>query len=265
MEALVLTEKDVPQRPRLARIRPILARLFALALVVAPIHPPAAAQEFRGVIQGRVTDNTGATIPGVIVTATNRDTNSTATATTNESGNYTVPFLVPGPYKVSAELEGFKKIERDGVTVRIGDRIEEVVSVSASTPLLDNRSGSTGQVIDEKRLALMPLSDGNPFVLTRLAPGIAYTGDLKFSRPFDNGGVSDVSSNGSGARGNEFTLDGAPNTTGLQPARRRRPGIQGRDRQLRRPARPHRRRHDQRDHEERHEPAQGRGLLSISR
>src|SRR5207244_886956 len=56
----------------------------------------------------------------------------------------------------------------------------------------------------------MPLSDGNPFVLTRLVPGVAYTGDLKFSRPFDNGGTSSINADGS-TGGNEFTLDGSPN------------------------------------------------------
>ena len=56
----------------------------------------------------------------------------------------------------------------------------------------------------------MPLSDGNPFVLARLAPGVAYHGDLKFSRPFDNGGTSDFTADGGPGR-NEFTLDGSPN------------------------------------------------------
>ena len=78
------------------------------------------------------------------------------------------------------------------------------------SPLLETRSGSAGQVIDEKQIALMPLSDGNPFVLARLAPGVAYHGDLKFSRPFDNGGTSDFTADGGPGR-NEFTLDGSPN------------------------------------------------------
>src|SRR4029079_17628205 len=61
-------------------------------------------------------------------------------------------------------------------------------------------------------ISMMPLSDGNPFVLTRLAPGIAYNGDLKFSRPFDNAGTSGIVTAGSSG-GNEFTLDGSPNMT----------------------------------------------------
>ena len=86
------------------------------------------------------------------------------------------------------------------------------MTVAADTPLLETRSGSAGQVIDEKQIALMPLSDGNPFVLARLAPGVAYHGDLKFSRPFDNAGTSDFTADGGPGR-NEFTLDGSPNMT----------------------------------------------------
>ena len=57
---------------------------------------------------------------------------------------------------------------------------------------------------------MMPLSDGNPFALARLAPGITYNGDLKFSRPFDNGGTSGIVTGGAPG-GNEFSLDGSPN------------------------------------------------------
>src|SRR5207253_2171719 len=110
---------------------------------------------------------------------------------------------------------------RSGVEVRIGDRIEidlrlelgqveETVTVTAGSPLLELGTASAGQVIDEKRISLMPLSDGNPFVLARLVPGVAYNGDLKFSRPFDNGGTSSINADGS-TGGNEFTLDGSPN------------------------------------------------------
>jgi hypothetical protein len=194
--------------------------LLTLLLCALPLARPAA-QDFRGAIEGRITDDQGAAVPGVTVTVTHVETNVPSTATSNADGNYNVPFLTPGVYKISVELTGFKKVERDQVQVRVGDRlaldfqlavgaIEEVVSVSAAAPLLETRSGSSGQVIDEKRIALMPLSDGNPFVLTRLAPGVAYFGDLKFSRPFDNGGTSDVSADGAPG-GNEFSLDGSPN------------------------------------------------------
>jgi hypothetical protein len=184
---------------------------------------PSAAQDFRGTVTGRVSDAQGGRLPGVTVTATNLATNAESTTTTDSVGDYTIPYLNPGKYRVTVELSGFKKAIREGVEVRIGDRLavdltlevgqlEETVSVAADTPLLETRTGSAGQVIDEKRIALMPLSDGNPFVLARLAPGVAYHGDLKFSRPFDNAGTSDFTADGGPGR-NEFTLDGSPNMT----------------------------------------------------
>ena len=193
--------------------------LLALTLFSAPML--ARAQDFRGGIVGRVTDESGGLLPGVTITVTHRDTNVSNQTVTNGTGDYTLLYLAPGAYRVGAELQGFKKLNRENVEVRVGDRLQidfkmevggltEVVNVSAETPLLDTRSGSAGQVIDEKRIALMPLSDGNPFVLARLAPGVAYHGDLKFSRPFDNGGTSDFTADGGPGR-NEFTLDGSPN------------------------------------------------------
>src|SRR5262249_8194835 len=154
-------------------------------------------------VTGRVVDTSGAVLPGVTVTATNVATNVSSTTTSNADGFYSIAYLTPGVYTVAAELSGFKKLSRSGVEVRIGDRLvvdlrlevgqlEETVTVIAGSPLLELGSASAGQVIDEKRIALLPLSDGNPFVLSRLVPGVAFTGDLKFSRPFDNAGTSGI-------------------------------------------------------------------------
>jgi len=191
------------------------------ALLVGLAAVPALAQETRGSISGAVKDNSGGALPGVTVTATQKTTNRATSAVTNEAGSFNLLFLQPGVYTVSAELSGFKKTVRDNVEVRVNDRlgidltmeiggIEETVTVVAESPLLETRSASQGQIIDEKRISLLPLSDGNPFILTRLAPGIAYTGDLKFSRPFDNRGTSAVVADGAPGA-NEFTLDGSPN------------------------------------------------------
>jgi hypothetical protein len=181
----------------------------------------ASAQDFRGGITGRISDSSGGRLPGVTVTATNVATNVASTTTTNGEGDYAILFLNPGTYSLTAELAGFKKIVRSNLEVSVGDRlgvdlmlevgaVAETVSVTAESPMLNTTSGSAGQTITEKTIAMMPLSDGNPFTLARLAPGMAYVGDLKFSRPFDNGGTSDMVSGGA-IGGNEFTLDGSPN------------------------------------------------------
>jgi carboxypeptidase family protein/TonB-dependent receptor-like protein len=198
-----------------------MARILMCVLLVSVMSSSAVSQEFRGSISGRVTEASGAAVPGATVTITNLATNTSTNATTNESGNYTAIYLNPGRYAVAVEANGFKKVIRQGIEVRVADRLEldlvlevgaiaDTVNITSEASLLETNTASAGQVIDRRRISELPLSDGNPFVLTRLAAGVAYTGDLLFSRPFDNGGTSSMSANGAKG-GNEFTLDGSPN------------------------------------------------------
>ena len=198
-----------------------MRRLLLVLLAIIVGSAGASAQDFRGGITGRVLDSSGGRMPGVSVTATNVGTNVNSTTTTNSEGDYAILFLNPGTYRVTAELSGFKKVERQNIEVRVGEKLgldltlevgamSETVSVTAESPVLATTTGSTGQTIGEKTIAMMPLSDGNPFALARLAPGITYNGDLKFSRPFDNGGTSGIVTGGAPG-GNEFSLDGSPN------------------------------------------------------
>jgi Carboxypeptidase regulatory-like domain len=198
----------------------LLVRIVAFA-ITALTPFPVFAQEFRGAISGKITESSGAIVPGARITVTNRATNAVVSATSNEAGDYAALYLTPGTYTVAVEAKDFKKTVRENVEVRVGDRlvldlqlevggVSETVNVTADAPLLEASTASAGQVIDSRRISEMPLSDGNPFVLSRLAPGIAYTGDLKFSRPFDNAGTSSIVADGAPGR-NEFTLDGVPN------------------------------------------------------
>src|SRR5512139_1052006 len=92
-------------------MRSLLVLLFCCA---------AWAQEFRGTLLGRITDATGAVVPGVSVTAVNADTNASNATRTNEQGNYRIPFLMPGNYVVNVEHPGFRKLERRGLRVSVG-------------------------------------------------------------------------------------------------------------------------------------------------
>ncbi len=194
-----------------------LMSAICLPLLVIPI----AAQEFRGSIIGRVTDSAGAAVQGAQVTVVNLRTNVSASMTTDDAGSYRAVYLTPGQYTIMVEAPGFKKLVRQGIEVRVNDQlnldfnlevgtVQEIVNVTASAPLLEAVSASSGQVIDDRRISELPLSDGNPFVLSRLVPGVAYTGDLKFSRPFDNAGTSAIVADGAPGT-NSFALDGSPN------------------------------------------------------
>jgi len=136
----------------------------ALLLITADVS----AQEFRATVKGRVLDASGAALPGATVSVQNADTNEIASTTTNEQGDYTVPFLRPGLYTVIVELAGFKKQTSSGlrlqvsqvaeinVQLAVGDMTEEV-TVSSEGPLLETSNASRGTVIDSARIAELPL------------------------------------------------------------------------------------------------------------
>jgi hypothetical protein len=197
-----------------------LTRLTGLVLVLLAATS-ALAQDFRGSISGTVADSTGAVLPGVAVTVTRVDTNVASNGFTDGKGVYSVRYLNSGVYTVSAKLDGFKTVVRKGLEVRVGDALlvdlvletgglEETIEVVAGTPVLDTTSGVTGQVIDSNQIQQLPLGDGTAYMLTRLAPGIADSSDLHFSRPMDNGNLAGIVANGA-VGGNDFMLDGAPN------------------------------------------------------
>jgi hypothetical protein len=184
---------------------------------------PLLAQETRGSIHGRVTDASGAVIPGVAVSATSVSTNVTVNAQSNAEGNYEIPYLLPGEYRLTAEQSGFKSFRRERIEVRIGDRITipvhmelgqvtEQVTVTAETPLLESASANLGQVIDQRRIAELPIAHGNPFLLMALSPGVVHTQNPGLDRPFEPTHIVGYSMGGVRANRSEVTLDGAPNT-----------------------------------------------------
>jgi len=180
------------------------------------------AQEFRATLTGRVVDPTDAPVSGATVTAINTGTNQRSVAKTDARGNYTIPFLQPGTYAVTVEMEGFNKVTRDGIELNVNQSatldfklelgaVTQQVTVTAEAPLLDQSNADRGGLIDEQAVKEYPLNTRNPFMLSMLVAGVDYNGNLTYQRPFDNGAIADWSINGSGNRNNEFLLDGAPN------------------------------------------------------
>ena len=88
------------------------SRLLCAFLLVAAATATAGAQEFRATVKGQVADTSQAALPGATVTVQNLDTNEVATATTNDQGNYTIPFLRPGLYTLTVEMSGFQTTTR---------------------------------------------------------------------------------------------------------------------------------------------------------
>jgi Carboxypeptidase regulatory-like domain/TonB dependent receptor len=196
--------------------------LMLLALLCIP--GIAFGQNFRGAVSGTVTDPKGAAIPGAKVTLTDLATRASLTTETDAEGLYSILYIPAGRHRLQVEARGFQAKILENVEVRVGDQLTldlglevgqttDAVTVRGdSTPLLESASASMGLVIDRQRIADLPLPDGNPLTLARFAAGVANTdvGNLRFTRPFDNGGTSNIATSGV-VGGSEFTLDGIPN------------------------------------------------------
>ena len=102
------------------RLRLTVSALVALLAVVAT--GTATAQERFGGIAGIVTDTSHAPVPGVTITATNKQTGATRAVVSGADGAYRIPDLDPGRYTVTVELQGFQKVQADDVLVLLARR-----------------------------------------------------------------------------------------------------------------------------------------------
>ncbi|MGI8991550.1 MAG: carboxypeptidase-like regulatory domain-containing protein [Bryobacteraceae bacterium] len=121
------------------------------------------AQEFRATVTGRVTDPSGTGVPNAKIAVQNIATNDNLTANTGAEGTYTIPFIVPGKYSVTAGARGFKTAARDIVELHVNDKstvdftmeigqVNETVNVTADAPMLDEATASRGEVIENLRV-----------------------------------------------------------------------------------------------------------------
>ena len=144
-------------------------------------------QEFRGSITGKVTDPNGAIIPGATVTIKNVETNVQTNTTTNDDGAYNFLLLQPGKYTLTVTQHGFNTAVREGIEIRVADKLTLDVSMQAAgvtgmvtvvaAPTLETGSVSTGSVITRQQISELPLTDGTAYQLATLAPGIVFTGN----------------------------------------------------------------------------------------
>jgi len=143
-----------------------------VGLLLAPAY--AAGQAAHGTLLGNVRDESGATVPGATVTATEVRTNIPRSTVTNETGNYIFTNLPPGLYRIEGELSGFKKFTRDGVELQVNTSVRvdmklsvgaltESVTVAAETPTLQTDRTDTGRIIEGEQIAEMPLGYNRNF------------------------------------------------------------------------------------------------------
>ena len=181
-----------------------------------------------GTIAGTVLDPSGSAVPGAKVVVTATATGLTRNATSAADGGYVFPLLPVGVYSVSVEAQGFRRSEQKGIQVQADQSstvpvnlelgsTTEVVSVQANADMVETRTGTLSQVVNQQRIIELPLNGRNAASLVLLAPGTADltagnargSGDTQQTATYP--GAQSISSNGARADDINYNLDGGSN------------------------------------------------------
>ncbi|HYM24332.1 MAG TPA: TonB-dependent receptor [Vicinamibacterales bacterium] len=195
-------------------MRTIFSALVVLALAASPTLAQSTAA--NGTIEGTITDTSGGVLPGVTVTVVNTETGADRTVVTNEKGIYRAPLLPLGTYKVSAELQGFKKFEQTDIKLLVGQTqtvnatlavgtVSETITVNSSDlPALETSRIDIGHTMTDLEVHNLPLVARNPYNFALVQPGVTGIENVEF-------GVPRLSANGAAMRIN-YMIDGNTNT-----------------------------------------------------
>ena len=166
---------------RLNRLTVFCLCVTLLAIVAAPTF----AQDFRGRINGTVTDNTGAVLPGVTVTATSPALIQPQEQITSAAGDFRFIALPPGVYDLTYQLAGFQTIKREGVRVVTNQTLtvdqqmnvatlQETVTVTGASPVVDSSTTQVGTNFTKELLTEIP-NARDIWAAMAQAPGIQMT------------------------------------------------------------------------------------------
>ena len=199
-----------------------IRRVLSIVLGVGLLTPAmAAAQVSTGQISGRVTDTSGAVLPGVSVVATHTETQTIRTTVTNEVGVFSLPNLPVGPYRLEASLQGFQTFVQSGITIqvnsnlvvdpslRLGD-VTETITVQArpSDIEVETRRMGVGTVVEQERILELPLNARQVTDLITLSGAAVQVPNSVIGNMVT--GVN-ISVAGGGRWGVQYLLDGAIN------------------------------------------------------
>ncbi len=215
------------------RLPKIILTLTAALMISCLIQTTSFAQTITATLTGEIKDQAGAVVPGATVTATSVETGQSKTATTNDNGTYTIPFLPPGTYNVTVARTGFANATRQNIRLEIAQTasvdidlgvIGSTVNVdvdSSETPILQTETSNLETTIEAKLIEDLPTADRNIFNFVNLVPGtidggtaLGNPGSAVGSAGNRNFFDSNFSVGGGRASSNDILLDGVTNTVG---------------------------------------------------
>jgi outer membrane receptor protein involved in Fe transport len=182
-------------------------------------------QAVTGTIYGFVTDATQASVAGAKVTAVNVNTNYTREMQTQADGSFRFPSLPLGEYRLITEQPGFSTVTQEGITLQVDQQLRvdvtlkvgnvaEKLEVTAEAPLVNSTNAETSEVIDRRRVEMLPLNGRNFVQLLQLTTGTTpgATGDTQNNLVINQfRGSTAFTANGMPTRYNNFVLDGVDN------------------------------------------------------
>jgi len=200
-----------------------IAVIVSLCIGLTTLAPqPAQAQAIYGSILGTVTDPQGAAVANAKVTIINQNKGTTDTATTNESGNYSVTHLVPDSYTVRVESQGFKVSEQKNVIVSAdnGTRLDlqfqvggasETVEVTGEAPQLKTDRADVATEFSSKQVSELPVLNRNFQSLELLTPGTQIINGWAHAATENPQGSKQIYVDGQNFSGTGYMLDGTDN------------------------------------------------------
>src|SRR5208337_1238856 len=207
------------------RIRPLANRLAVCSILVvlaSGVFVTAQNVVLTGSLGGRVTDQSGAVVPGASVVVRNLATGVQESAETNHAGLYRFPVVMPGTYSITASLKGFRDIQvlvrvlvgsttSQDIKLLVGTGADSV-KVSGTTALLRPEESSASTVLDRSLIEELPLNGRKYTDFAALTPNTSYDGDTGLvSVAGQQGGEDSGYANGNGS--SRFTVDGTNATS----------------------------------------------------
>ncbi|MBI4909038.1 MAG: carboxypeptidase regulatory-like domain-containing protein [Acidobacteria bacterium] len=200
----------------------IVSRVLATIILVCTSALVALSQNVTASIAGVAKDPSGAAVPSITVIAINEGTSARFQTTTDSDGQYTIRAVPVGVYRLTAEMQGFKRFESGGIRLQVNEvaRVDinlaigtatETVTVSSQALAVDTSSATLKTVVDQKRIEDLPLNGRNPTQLMRLVAGVQIAQGSDVTSGTTYPGVQGVSVNGGRANATNYVLDGAQN------------------------------------------------------
>jgi hypothetical protein len=184
---------------------------------VLAVVAPALAQTGLGTITGLITDNSGGSVPGVTVTATNQATSVDYTAVTNDAGAYVITGVPIGSYVVKGDITGFKGVQSTislsaAQTARVDFKleigaVEERLEVVATGAILQTENAVVGNKLEREQVEKLPVQGRNLSTATLYTAGVTTPNPGSFNSLKNTGGGRPYV-NGQREQGNNFMLDG---------------------------------------------------------